>query len=396
MLPLDGLLVADFSRVVAGPLAAMNLADLGARVVKVERPPAGDDTRAWGPPWRPGSDTAEPDISESTYYLGVNRNKESVQLALDDPVDQPVAHRLADRADILIENFRPGTLERFGLGWEQCADRNPRLVYCSIEGFGDTPAAANLAGYDLLAQAASGLMSITGEADGRDLKTGVAIVEVLAALNATIGVLAAIEARHRTGRGQRVQVSLLDSALAALINQASAHLVAGVTPGRVGNDHPSIAPYTTYRAADRSFVLACGTNDQFAKICATLGSEHLSTDPRFRTNTDRVTNRGELDAALTAAVATRPAHEWVERFNAAGVPAGLVNSIAEGFAFADELDLDPVTVTVRPDGSEIPTVRSPIRLGDIAATDVRTTAPPQLGADDHAIRAWLDSEDELP
>ena len=387
MQPLDGLLVADFSRVVAGPLVAMTLGDLGARVVKVERPGSGDDTRGWGPPWHELSGERS-----STYFAAVNRNKESVLLALDEADDQVLAHRLADRADVLVENFVPGTLDRFGLGWEQCRARNPRLVYCSIEGFGSTPEAARLPGYDILAQAASGLMSITGEQDGRPLKAGVAIVDVLAALNATIGVLAAIEQRHATGEGSRVQVSLLDSAMSALINQASGYLLADKVPGRSGNQHPSIAPYSTFTASDRDFVVACGTEAQWAKICSVIEREALATDERFATNTDRVLHRDELMAALGEAFRTRPAAVWIEALGAVGVPSGPINDVGEAFALAESLGLEPTTPTVDANDQVVPSVRSPIRLDPATPPDATIPAAPTLGQHDEAVRAWLSSD----
>lgn len=368
----------------------MTLGDLGATVVKVERPGTGDDTRKWGPPWQAtrGDSAATGEAQrDSTYFASINRNKRSVTLDLDDPEDLTLAKRLIDRSDVLVENFRPGVMDRFGLGWDACRERSPRLVYCSVEGFGDTPAAAALPGYDLLGQAASGLMSITGEPDGRPLKTGVAIVDVLTALNAVTGVLAALHTRHTTGLGDRVQVSLLDSALAALINQASGQLLAGVTPGRSGNAHPSIAPYATFPAQDREFVLACGTDAQFRRICDEIEDSALADDARFSTNSARVEHRTELDERLRAGLARRTAQDWVSRFNAAGIPAGLVNNVAEALEFADQLGLDPILTTLAADGSTVPTIRPPIRLASAEPTP--RLAPPGLGEHNEAIRSWL-------
>jgi crotonobetainyl-CoA:carnitine CoA-transferase CaiB-like acyl-CoA transferase len=365
----------------------MMLGDLGATVIKVERPGAGDDTRAWGPPWH-----GDGEHRASTYFLGVNRNKRSVLLELGDEEDNRLARRLADRADILVENFTPGTLDRFGLGPADCAHRNERLIYCTIEGFGDTPAAAALPGYDLLGQATSGLMSITGEPDGRPLKVGVALVDVLAALNATIGVLAAVEQRHRTGKGDRVQVSLFDAAMSALINQASGYLLAESVPGRVGNAHPSIAPYSTFPAADRSFVLACGNDAQFARVCEEIGQPELATDERFATNTARVANRRELEDLLAQAFRDASALEWIDRMTARKVPACAVNRIDEAFTLAEDLDLNSVLTTVTEDGREIPTVRSPLRFSGSPLG--RNEAPPGLGQHDTEIREWLAAEEE--
>ena len=285
---LDGVLVADFSRVLSGPLATMLMGDLGASVIKVERPGSGDDTRAWGPPFR-GDD--------STYHLSVNRNKRSVALDLSDAEDIALARTLALRADVLVENFRPGAMERRGLGYDDLRAENVGLVYCSISGFGREGGSA-LAGYDFIAQAAGGLMSVTGEPDGEPTKVGVALVDVVAGLYATVGILAALRARERTGSGQRVDVNLLSSILAALVNQSSAYVAAGVTPDRMGNAHPSIAPYETFRAADVPVAVAAGNDSQFAALCSAVGDAGLADDPRFATNPARVTNRAALRVEL--------------------------------------------------------------------------------------------------
>lgn len=381
--PLDDLLVADLSRVVAGPLVGMILGDLGANVIKVERPGQGDDTRSWGPPWLPTADGRTP---ESTYCLAVNRNKRSMTLAFDDPGDQLLARELINRSDVVIENFTPGTLEKFGLGHQRGRAAHPGLIWCTIAGFGETESARQLPGYDLLAQAASGLMDITGEPNGRPTKVGVAVVDELSALYATIGVLAALEHRRRTGEGQRVSVSLFDTALASLLNQGASHLLAGVTPHRAGNDHPSISPYSTYRAADRDLVIACGTDAQFIRLCGVLELD-LGGDDRFTTNANRVEHRTELDHILDAALAGVASREWAERLRAVGVPAGVVNTVAEAYEMAERLGLEPITITLREDGTRVPTARSPIRL-DRTPID-RATAPPRLGGDDAQLREWL-------
>jgi crotonobetainyl-CoA:carnitine CoA-transferase CaiB-like acyl-CoA transferase len=372
---LDGLLVADFSRVLAGPFCTQTLGDLGADVVKVERPGAGDDTRTWGPPWVEHG---------ATYYLGLNRNKRSITLDLADPADARLARRLAQRADVLVESFRPGTIDRLGLGYDAVAESNPRVVYCSISAFGSGEQAARLPGYDLLLQAMSGLMSVTGEPEGRPLKVGAALIDMICGLYATTAVLAALQARERTRRGQHVEVSLMDSALAGLLNQASAHLNAGVVPGRLGNRHPSITPYETFRAADRDFALAVGNDAIFGRLCDAIGRPELAGDERFATNASRLEHREELGSLLEGAFHTAPAAEWVQRLSAAGIPAGPINDIEQAFAFAQALGLEPVWET---DG--IRTVRSPIRMSDTPAAARRR--PPALGEHDGELRAWLEA-----
>jgi len=372
---LDGILVADFSRVLAGPLCTMTLGDLGADVVKVERPDGGDDTRAWGPPWH---------AEGATYYLGLNRNKRSVALDLKDSGDLELARRLAMRADVVVESFRPGTIDRLGLGYDAVAAENPRVVYCSISAFGTGERAAALPGYDLLLQAMSGLMSVTGEEAGRPLKVGAALIDMICGLHASSAVLAALHARGASagGRGQRVHVSLMDSALAALLNQASGYLNAGVVPGRLGNRHPSITPYETYRAADGDFAVACGNDALFRRLCGAIGRDELPGDERFESNEARLEHRDELTAELEAAFADAPAEEWVARLGAAGVPAGPINDVGAAFAFAAELGLEPA---VEVDG--VRTVRSPMTLSATPAAVRRR--PPRLGEHDAEIRAWL-------
>src|SRR3954463_15856174 len=328
---LDGVLVADFSRVLAGPLAAMTLADLGAEVVKVERPGAGDDTRAWGPPWTERG---------SAYYLGLNRNKRSIALDLGDARDRELARRLAERADVVLESFRPGPVGGFGLGYDDVARVNPGVVYCSVTAFG----AHDRPGYDLLLQAMGGLMSVTGEEEGRPLKVGAAVVDLVCGLYAAIGILAALRARAADpdGRGQRVEVTLMLAALATLLNQASAFTLAGVVGGRLGNRHPSVAPYATYTAADGPFAVGAGNDALFTRLCAAIGREDLPADERFATNGARRANVEALDAKLDAAFAARPADEWIVTLTAAGVPAGPINDVAGAYAMAEELGLGPV------------------------------------------------------
>jgi crotonobetainyl-CoA:carnitine CoA-transferase CaiB-like acyl-CoA transferase len=370
--PLVGLVVADFSRVLAGPFATMLLGDLGADVVKVEHPAGGDETRAWGPPY----------LGEhSTYYLAVNRNKRSVALDLKTDPGREAARALALRADVLVENFKAGTLERLGLGYEELSRDNPGLVWCSISGFG-RGAGAELPGYDFLVQAMSGLMSITGPAGGPPTKVGVALVDVLTGLYAAGGVLAALHERDRSGRGQRVEVSLLGSALASLVNQASSYLCTGRPPRAMGNRHPSITPYETLATADRPLVVAVGNDGQFARLCRVLGVPEAAADPRFATNTDRVANRDALAALLEEALAARGAADWVATLGPAGVPCGLVNDVGEAFALAERLGLDPVA-----DAGGVPQVADPIGLSATPAS--YRLAPPTLGEHTAEVLAWL-------
>ncbi len=375
--PLDGLLVADFSRVLAGPLATAMLADLGARVVKVERPAVGDDTRHWGPPWS---------ATTSAYFEAANRSKESIALDLDDPGDLAVAHELAARADVLVENFRTGTLAARGLDHDALVRANPGLVYCSITGFG-SEGGADLPGYDFLVQAVGGLMSITGPSDGEPQKVGVALVDVLASKDAFGGILAALLERERSGRGQRVEVNLLSSLLSSLVNQASGFLATGASPRRQGNAHPSIAPYETLRCADAVIAVCCGNDRQFAALCATVGAADLAVDPRFVTNAARVEHRAALVTTLERLLAARTARTWVDDLMEVGVPAGLVGDLAEAFALAERLGLDP---RVRVDDGALDQVRHPVRYSRTPV--LHYSRPPRLGEHDEVVRAWLDDE----
>ncbi len=375
--PLQGVIVADFSRVLAGPLATMMMGDLGADVVKIERPVVGDDTRGWGPPFVEG---------ESAYYLSVNRNKRSVALDLRDPDGTEAAWKLIERADVLIENFSVGTMDRLGFGWDEVHERNPRLVYCSISGFGRR-AGAGMPGYDFLVQAVGGLMSITGPDSGPPTKAGVALVDVIAGLHATIGVLAALRVRDETGLGQRVEVNLMSSLLASLANQASNYAVAGIEPELLGNRHPNIAPYEAFDAEDGVLVLAVGTDDQFVRLCGALDLDDMPADDRFATNAGRVANREELCARLSAAFATETVDHWCKILGDINVPSGPVNSIPNAFALAEELGLNPLHVIEREDGFKVPTVANPL---EFSATPVSYRhAPPVLGGDTDAILSWL-------
>jgi crotonobetainyl-CoA:carnitine CoA-transferase CaiB-like acyl-CoA transferase len=374
MIPLDGILVADFSRVLAGPLAAMLLGDLGADVIKVERPDGGDDTRAWGPPWRG---------DQATYYLGLNRNKRSLALDLEDSGDAELARRLAGRADVLIESFRPGLMARWGLDGETLRTSNPGLVTCSVTAFGtQADAARALPGYDFLAQAMGGLMSVTGEEDGRPLKTGAAVVDLVCGLLAVVGIQAALAERARTGHGRHVEVSLMDAALMSLLNQGSAWVLGGLVPHRRGNRHPSITPYETFECADRPLAIAVGNDRLFARLCEALGLSELPRDERFATNSARVANADSLAARLEAVLRTRPAAEWVEALRAAAVPAGPINDVAEAFALAESLGMEPVR-----EAGGYPLPAPPLRL-DGERPEIRRP-PPRLDEHGDALREWL-------
>jgi crotonobetainyl-CoA:carnitine CoA-transferase CaiB-like acyl-CoA transferase len=362
---LDGLVVADFSRVLAGPYATMLLGDLGAEVVKVERPGSGDDTRAWGPPWRG---------EQSTYFASVNRNKRSVVLDLSDPDDLARARALAERADVMVENFKPGTFDRLGLGYDQLRVSNPGLVYCAISGFGTTEG-ADLPGYDLLVQAVGGLMSITGSAPGEPVKVGVALVDVITGLHATVGILAALHERQSSGLGQRVDVNLLSSLLSGMVNQSSGYVGAGFVPEIMGNRHPSIAPYESYPTADGPIVIAVGNDRQFRACARVLGCPEWSDDPRFATNPARVENRDALFDAMCTQLASKGAETWFAELTDAGVPCGPIHDLAGAFGLAERLGLTPVA-----DAAGTPTVANPIGLSRTPPT--YRMAPPRIGSVD--------------
>jgi len=373
-LPLDGIVVADLSRVLAGPLATTMLADLGARVVKVERPGVGDDTRAWGPPWTETS---------SSYFAAANRSKESIALDLRDPEDAETVRELIRRADVLVENYRTGALDRLGLGYDEVAAINPRIVYCSVTGFGSGEG-ASLPGYDFVVQALGGLMSITGEPQGEPTKVGVALVDVLTGKDAVIGILAALADRERTGLGQRVEVNLLSSLLGSLVNQASSYLTTGKSPARMGNQHPSIAPYETLRCREGLLAIACGNDGQFRRFATALGLPELGEDPRFATNPARVENRGELIAALEGALAGGDAAHWQAVCVEADVPAGVVGDVASAFELAERLGLEPTLDLPAPHSRQ---VRHPVTYSRSSLTEA--TPPPALDEHGDEVRRWL-------
>jgi crotonobetainyl-CoA:carnitine CoA-transferase CaiB-like acyl-CoA transferase len=345
----------------------MLLADFGAEVTKVERPGGGDETRSWGPPYD--------ERGEATYFQSVNRNKESVVVDMSTEEGLAELRRLAREADVLVENFRPGLMASKGLDYETLSADNPRLVYCSVTGFG-SGGGAELPGYDLLIQALGGLMSVTGDPAGEPMKAGVALVDVLAGLFATVGILVALRAREASGEGQLVEVDLFSALLASLVNQGSAYTIAGAVPERMGNRHPSISPYEVYATGEGELVLAVGNDRQFAALCDELGAPALATDPRFATNPSRVAHREALGAELERLLAARPAAAWAEALLARRVPAGQVNDLGAAFAFAERLGLNPTVTIPRTDGTNVSLTRNPIRLSSTPPT--YRTAPPDL------------------
>lgn len=369
---LRGVRVADFSRVLAGPYATMLLGDMGAHVIKIERPGSGDDTRSWGPPF--DSD------GRATYFQSVNRNKEGVTADLSTDEGRAKAIAIISESDVLVENFGVGAMEKFGLGYEQVRQEFPRLIYCSISGFGGSEEGRQLPGYDLLVQAMSGLMSITGADSDHPTKVGVALVDVIAGLHTALGVTAAILSRNETGHGQKVEINLLSSILSGMVNQTGAYAGAGVIPHSMGNAHPSIAPYEAYKAKDKQIIIAVGNDGQFAKMCAVM-SAPFATDSRFSTNSDRVLHRKELNLLMNAILQMKTADEWVAAFNKAGVPAGPINNIEQAIQLAQRLELNPiVTLKDSRDATTSKTIANPITFSETPV--VYRYGPPPLGIDD--------------
>ena len=375
--PLDGLLVADLSRILAGPYCSMLLGDMGAEVIKVESP-GGDDTRTWVPPDKDGV---------ATYYLSIGRNKRSVVLDFRDPQDRALADELLQRADVAIENFKPGGLAKFGLDYEAVAARNPGIVYLSISGFG-TEEGAWLPGYDLIVQAVSGLMSLTGAADGPAFRAGISVFDVMTGLHGLIGVLAALHQRDETGRGQHVEVNLLSSAMSGLVNQTAAYTAAGVVPYRMGNAHLSLYPYETMACADREMIITAGNDRQFRALCEVLGIPEVADDPRFGSNAERNRHREELHPILLAQLAQWKAADLFLALNKAGVPCGPVNTIAEGVDLAESLGLAP-RVEVGAGSRAVTLVRNPIGFGEAAVR--YELPPPELGEHTEEVKDWLRS-----
>jgi crotonobetainyl-CoA:carnitine CoA-transferase CaiB-like acyl-CoA transferase len=366
--PLSGLTILDLTRVLSGPYCTMLLADMGARVIKIEQPGCGDETRSWGPPFVGG---------ESTYFLSINRNKESVALDIKAPAGRAALDRLIARADVVVENFRPGTLARMGLDYEALRHRHPHLVFASISGFGHTGPRREHAGYDAVMQAEGGLMSITGDAAGEPYRMGVAIVDLVAGMFAVQGILLALYAQEKTGAGQSVDVSLFDSTIALLSYQASAYLNAAFVPTRMGNRHPTIAPYDTVAAADGEFFLAVGNDDQFRRCCEVIGVPELASDPRFTTNPARVANYTDLRDVLAVALRQRPRDEWLARLTAAGVPCGAVRDIPDVLADPQVEARHMIEAVEHVAAGQIKVLGVPVKMSDTPGS-VRT-APPTLG-----------------
>lgn len=380
--PLRGVVIADLTRVLAGPYCTMLLADMGATVIKVESRD-GDESRHWKPPTL-GDD--------STYFLSVNRNKHSICLDFRDADDLAVAHQLVARADVVIENFKPGGLTAFDLDYSTVARLNPRVVYASITGFGPGDG-ADLPGYDLLVQAMSGLMSITGAPSTEGFRSGIAIFDVVTGLHACIGVLAALQERDRTGRGQLVETNLMSSAMSAMVNQTGGYALTGAIPDRLGNEHPSIYPYEPFPTTDGELIVAIGNDRQFERLCQEIGAPELVTDARFARAPDRSANRGELRGLLRRILRSRTSSEWFIRLRARGVPVAPIQDIAAGVRTAHELGLDPV-VSAGVGPGAMPGIRHPIRFSRTPAG--HDLAPPELDGDSAAIRAWLASTGPAP
>ena len=371
---LTGITVLDLTRVMSGPYSTLMLADMGARVIKVERPQRGDDTRAWGPPFIGG---------ESAYFLSVNRNKESLTLDFKQPDGRRILDSLIDRADVLVENFRPGTLQRLGLDYASLAPRVPRLVYASISGYGQTGPLSSLAGIDAVAQAEGGLMGLTGDAAGPPFRLGLPISDLVAGLFAAQGILLALLERATTGRGRQVDISMLDSVAALLTYQASAYLATGDDPLRQGNAHGSIVPYDTFDARDGPFVLAVGNDEQWRRFCAAAGMAELAADERFATNPQRVADRHLLQPIVAGVIKTRDRADWTERLRQAGVPCGPVRTVGEALDDPQLQARGMITAVQHPVAGELRLVGSPIKLSDSTARADRP--PPTLGEHTDAI-----------
>jgi len=389
---LDGVKVLDLSRVLAGPWSTQILADFGADVIKIELPGAGDDTRAWGPPYLTGADDAA-EIGTSAYYLSCNRNKRSAAIDLATPSGAALIRKLAAQADILVENFKVGGLKKYGLDYDSLRAVNPRLVYCSITGFGQTGPYVDRGGYDFVAQGMGGFMSITGEEDGGPLRAGVAMADLSTGMFATVSILMALRHAERTGEGQQIDISLLDTQIAMLANQGMNYLVGGIVPGRLGNRHPTVVPYKTFEVADGMMIIAVGNDRQYRALCTELGQPELGTDPRFATSAQRLVNRDEIERIVQDLVRPFRRDDLMARFVAKGVPAGPVNSIEDVFNDPFIEARETVHRFVREeDGVEIPTVAYP---GKLSATPARYRhCPPRLGEQSREILGeWLDLDD---
>ena len=365
---LEGLRVLDLTRILAGPLCTMMLGDMGADVIKVEPPGSGDDTRTWGPPFAG---------KESAYFLGVNRNKRSITLNMAVKPGQDILAKLIAQCDVIVENFKVGTLEKWGFGNDWLTAHAPRVLRCSITGYGSSGPKAGLPGYDFILQAESGLMSICGEPQGAPMKYGVAIVDICTGMLACNAILAALAARQRTGKGQHVEVSLFDSSLAMLANVASNHLVSGRDARRFGNGHPNIVPYTAYRVQDGMIAVAVGNDGQFAKFCMLLGKPEWTEDARYAKNPDRVENRDALDAAISQVLGAHDAEHWLAEMRRAGIPCGRINSVAQALSDPHTAAREMVRTVQHPTAGAVKTLGIPLRFSDTPASIRR--APPTLG-----------------
>jgi succinate--hydroxymethylglutarate CoA-transferase len=365
---LDGLRVLDLTRILAGPLCTMTLGDMGADVIKIEPPGTGDDTRTWGPPFAD---------KESAYFLGINRNKRSMTLNMAVKPGQEILAKLIGQSDVVVENFKVGTLEKWGFGNEWLEAHAPRVIRCSITGYGSTGPKAGLPGYDFILQAESGLMSICGEPDGEPMKYGVAIVDICTGMLACNAILGALQARHRTGKGQHVEVSLFDSSLAMLANVASNHLVSGRDARRFGNGHPNIVPYSAYPVSDGMIAVAVGNDGQFAKFAALLGKPEWAADKRYSKNPERVANRETLDAAISECLLTDSAESWLARLTEGGIPCGRINSVAQALSDPHTAAREMVRSVQHPTAGEVKMLGIPFRFSDTPASVRR--APPTLG-----------------
>jgi crotonobetainyl-CoA:carnitine CoA-transferase CaiB-like acyl-CoA transferase len=374
--PLSGLRVLDLTRVLAGPTCTQMLGDLGAEVIKIERPEAGDDTRGFAPPFWP-------ETKESAYFLGVNRNKLSVTLDIARPEGQAIAHRLLEHCDILVENFKVSALAKYGLGWEQLKDKHPRLIYCSITGFGQTGPYAPRPGYDALIQAMGGVMSLTGEPNGTPQKVGIPVADLFAGLYGCIGILAALNHRRETGQGQRIDIGMLDTHVAWLANQGMNYLATGENPERLGNQHPNIAPYQEFPTKDGYIILAVGNDPTFERFCKAFGQEHLLADERFATNPKRVENRRLVTDTLTPVMKTRTTAEWIEALEALKIGCGPINTLKEVFADPHVRARGCVVEMPHASGQTVKVIANPVRLS-ATPPDYRS-APPVLGQHTQAV-----------
>ena len=393
--PLSHIRVLDLSRVLAGPWAGQNLADLGAEVIKVERPQKGDDSRAFGPPWL--KDAGGKETSESAYFACANRGKKSITVDLAQPAGQRIVRALAARCDVLVENYKFGDLARYGLGYDDLKQANPRLIYCSVTGFGQTGPYRERPGYDFMIQGMAGLMSITGERDdlpgGGPQKAGIPIADIMTGMYATIAVCAALAHRAETGVGQHLDLALFDALTAVLANQGANYLATGKSPGRLGNAHPNIVPYQTFKTADGAVILACGNDNLFRKFCEVASCAHLADDPRYAINGKRVENRVELTRILDELVARRTTREWVDALEAAGVPNGPINTIEQVFAEPQAVARGLRVELSHPAAGKVSLVRSPMRF---SATPVEHERPPPLLGEhtDEVLRGLLGMKDE--